>query len=262
MKKETVSFIMPVHNQQDLVVPIARSIISNMSENIKEIIIIFDGCTDNSEDNFNTILNEFPFPPIILHAPNIFEVRATNLGFKTQTCDYSIFGQDDMLMVEKEFDQRLLKPFKIIHELLCVSSRDAVDVIPDPNDMNMLSFINVAGRDVDTPRNIFAVRDAINRGHMCFNNVKAEKLGFMDEIFAPQNLDDVDIGMRGYREYGWLVGAYECKHISELAWGTSRKDMKSYMIFEASNRKNHKIVRERYSEYFLKEKHSADIIIE
>lgn len=262
MEKDTISFIMPVYNQQDLIIPICRSIITNMSENVKEIIIIFDGCTDNSEDNFNSILDEFPFSPIILHAPNIFEVKATNLGFRTQTCKYSIFGQDDMVMVEKEFDQRLLKPFKIIPELLCVSSRDAVDVIPDPGDINMLSFINVAGKDVNTPRNIFAIRDAINRGHMCFDNAKAETLNYMDEIFVPQNLDDVDIGMRGYRDYGWLVGAYTCEHISKLEWGTSRKNMQSYLIFEASNRKNHKIVRERYMEYFLKEKHSQDIIME
>jgi glycosyltransferase involved in cell wall biosynthesis len=260
MKDETVSVVMPVHNQENLIVPISRSIFNNMSENVKEIIIIIDGCTDKTEENLFSILDEFPFPPKILYTPNIFEVLATNVGFRNSTCRYSTFNQDDMLITEKDFDKRLLKPFQVIPELLCVTARDAVDVVPAPDGVH-LDFINVAGKDVNTSREIFAIRDAVNRGQIFFDNLKMEKLNYMDEIFAPQNLDDVDIGMRGYLEYGWLCGAYACEYISEYYWGTSRKNMNSWKIFEESNAKNHKIMLERYKDYFLQEKHSQDIII-
>lgn len=259
--KDSVTIILPVHNQAELLVAVCHGIISNMSENVKEIIIIIDGCTDNSEAVLNSILGYFPFPPIILHEPNVFEVRCTNIGFKLSTCEYSLAIQDDMVVTEKDFDKRMLKPFKYVPDVLAVTARDAVDVVPLGDGLH-LNFINVAGRDVNTPRNIFAVRDAINRGYILFDNEKVRKLNYMDEIYMPQNLDEVDIGIRGYLQHGWLVGAYVTGYQSEPQWGISRKDKTSNRIFYESNEKNHKILLDKYIDFLQAEKHDQNIIIE
>lgn len=258
MSHSTISVIMPIHNQEDLIFSTMRGIIYNMSQAVKEVILIIDGCTDNTEDRLFSMLEEFPFPPKILYEPNIFEVLCTNVGFKTSTCDYSLFIQDDMVMSERHFDQRLLKPCIQLPNVLCVTARDAVDIIPHPSEPYMLEFINVAGRDVNTPRDIFAVRDGVNRGPILYDNSKAEQLGYMDVRHAPQNLDDIDICIRGWLDYGWLSGAYACEYVSELAWGSSRKNIESYSIFEVSNRKNHRMMRERYKDYMSDKKHDMD----
>lgn len=262
MFDNSVSVIMPVHNQEELIIRTMRGIIHNMTENVKEIIIILDGCTDGTEKNLHSINGEFIIPPKIIYAPNVFEVICTNIGFKLSSCDYCLFIQDDMEIVEKDFDKRIMKPFKTINDIFCISARDAVDVIPHPTENDRLDFINVAGKDVNTPRNIFAVRDTINRGPIIFDHKKAETLGYMDESYAPQNLDEVDIGLRAYMKHGWLSGAYQAGYISEYYWGLSRKNMNSYLIFEASNAKNHKMMREKYFDYLTKEKHDKDFIVE
>ena len=260
MSKDTVSIILPVFNQEDLIVKVCRGIISNISNNVKEIIIILDGCTDNTEKNLLGIINEFPFPPKITHEPNIFEIKATNVGFKLSTCEYSLTIQDDMVLNEKDFDKRMLKPFKTFSNILAVTSRDSVDVVP-LGDGSHLKFINVAGRDVGIARNVFAIRDAINRGCILFDNEKVQTLNYMDESYAPQNLDEVDIGIRGYINHGWFVGAYAADYISELEWGTSRKNLDSAKIFYTSNEKNHNFLLNKYRKFLIGEKHSKNLII-
>jgi len=261
MEKDTVSVILPVFNQEDLIVPVCRGIINNMSNNIKEIIIILDGCTDSTEENLMKIINEFPFLPKIVWEPNIFEVKSTNVGFKLATCKYSLAIQDDMVVTEKDFDKRMLKPFKAISDVLAVTARDSVDVVPLGDGLHV-NFINTAGRDVNTPRNIFAIRDGINRGYILFNNEKVQTLGCMDEAYAPQNLDEIDISIRGYINHGWFVGAYVTGYTSELEWGTSRKNMDSARTFWISNEKNHLLILNKHKNFLAGKKHSEDIIIE
>jgi len=261
MNKDTVSVILPVFNQEDLIVPVCRGIINNMSDNVKEIIIILDGCEDNTEKNLMKILKEFPFSPKIVQEPNVFEIKSTNIGFKLSTCKYSLAIQDDMVVTEKDFDKRMLKPFKITSDILAVTARDAVDIIPHKDGLH-LEFINIAGRDVDTHRNIFAIRDAINRGYILFDNEKVQTLGYLDEKYCPQNLDEVDISIKGYINHGWLVGAYVTGYTSELWWGTSRKNMESARIFYFSNEKNHLLILNKYKDFLNGEKHSRDVIIE
>ena len=50
MKDYSVSVCMSVHNQEPIAEIMMDSIVQKTSENVKEIILLFDGCTDKSEE--------------------------------------------------------------------------------------------------------------------------------------------------------------------------------------------------------------------
>jgi len=259
MDENTVSIILTVHNQEKIIGEIIKGISENISENVKELIIILDGCTDKSEFIMDKFLTKFNCNIKIIETPDINEVLANNVGLKNSECEYSIIVQDDCKINEPDFDKRMLKPFGKFFNLLAVSGRDAVDTrIVD----NRLDYYNCGGVDAHTPRNIFSIRDAINRSPLMLNNERVKKLNYLDESFAPLDSDDVDLSIRGYKNFGYIVGSYVINYESPLSWGKTRNNSESARIWEKSMIKNHKLILERHYDFIVGEKHSYDVVIE
>jgi hypothetical protein len=149
----------------------------------------------------------------------------------------------------------MLKPFQLIPELLAVSGRDAVDTRLVNG---ALDYYNVGGKDVGTPRHIFSIRDAVNRSPLMLDNKKAKQLNYLDEDFAPLDSDDVDLSIRGYKEFGYLVGSYVIDFYSPLHWGKTRNNSQSSLVWEASMRKNHRLIVDRHYDFIVGEKHSRN----
>ena len=259
MTEDSVSVILTVYNQEEIIQDVFLGIVENMSDNVKEIIIILDGCTDRSEAMLDKVLPKAGVPIKIILTPNINEVRANNVGLKNSECKYSILVQDDCKITEKDFDKRMLKPFKVFPNLLACSGRDAVDV----RILNgRLDYYNLGGKDANTPKNIFSIRDGFNRSPVMIDNEKMKEMNYFDDDFAPLESDDVELGLRAYKEKGYFVGSYVIDYQSPLGWGTTRKNANSNMIWEQSLLKNQRLIMERHMDLITGEKHSMDVIIE
>lgn len=260
MEKDTVSVILTVHNQEKIIGEIFRGITDNASENVREIIIILDGCTDNSRDVIFDEMNNISrrFTVAIAVAPDINETLANNSGLQQSMYKYSIIVQDDCLIKEPEFDKRLLKPFKVVENVMAVSGRDAVDTRLING---QLDYYNCGGVDAGTSRNIFSIRDGVNRSPLMLDNEKIAQLGYLDKDFAPLDSDDVDLCIRGYKQFGWLSGSYVIDYESPLWWGKTRTNPASASLWEWSMKKNHKLIVERHYDFIVGEKHSQDIVI-
>jgi len=102
----------------------------------------------------------------------------------------------------------------VVSNLLAVSGRDAVDARITGGDID---YYNVTGKDVGTPRDVFGIRDVINRGPLMLDKAKAQELEYFDEAFAPIDSDDADLSFRAYRK-GYLVGSYVINYASERMW--------------------------------------------
>jgi glycosyltransferase involved in cell wall biosynthesis len=254
---DTVSVVMPIYNQEKIIARVVKSVAENISDNVKEAIFIFDGCTDNTEEEFNKVKDLFKIPLITFSLPNVNEVKSNNAGIKKSSCKYSLTIQDDCLIREKYFDKRLLKPFKLFPNLLAVSGRDAVDIRIINDDVN---YYNVVGKDVRSPRNIFYIRDIVNRTPLMLDNEKMKELNYFDEDFAPIGADDTDLSLRAYRK-GYWVGSFWIEYDSPLSWGKTRDNPVSYSIFEQSIIKNHKMIIERHKDLIEEPKHDMDITI-
>lgn len=259
MSENSISVILTVYNQERIISDIFSGIADNISDNVKEIIVIFDGCTDNSMENTRSVYKKSKAEIREFITPNLNEVLANNVGLKASTAEYSIIVQDDCLIQEKNFDLRLLKPYSYVpNHLLAVSGRDADDYYISGT---TLPVTNTFGVDVQSPRNIFGIRDAINRGPLMLNNERLKHLNYLDESFAPINSDDIDLSIRAYKQFGYVVGAYCINFYSPLQWSATASKPESSLICWASTERNRKRITEIHKDYFDGYKHSIDISI-
>lgn len=263
-----ISINLTVHNKDFLIEKVLSSIYSN-TIGPYEIVIVLDGCTDKSKDIVHSYHNSINFnslivPVKILEAPNVFETKANNIAAKNSIGDYIIIIQDDMIINERGWNERLLKPFKAFDDIFAVTARTAHNWELNPNSIHInekehrddcwsdvLFHTNHAHKD-NLGRNTFGVRDCVNRGPLAIRRDIFEKMGGFDEAFAPLQSDDHDFCYRTYKATGMRCGCYPIDYISKDEWGGTRENGKPKpWIFQADH-KNSKILWERHKDLIKK----------
>ena len=260
-----ISVVMPIHNQENIIENIVRNLFANSSDNVCEYIFVLDGCTDSSEEILqNTILNSSIKTTVhLLYANDVYETTSCNIGFHAAKGDLVMNFQDDILITEKNYDQRMMKPFAVLPELLAVSARDAVNVriIPGRFFPKELEFYNVFGTDVYSPRNIFGIRDLVNRGPLLLDHKKLEEIGYLNQDFVMFQ-DDTELFIRAYQSKGYMSGAYVVGYESPLSWGSTRKNPQKAQYFNWLEKRNMNFIAENYKDVIESDKHNMDIILE
>lgn len=250
MSKENgfVSVILTVHNQQDIVGQTIESLIKNASDAVNEIIIIFDGCTDMSYEVVCSVItdyvNKFHFK--IIYAANVFETKANNIGLKAVTNPYAIINQDDCWVLEKYYDQKLLKPILQFNDVFAVSGRNAHDIMNRPD--GTLFHPNCAGSNTEFhEQNIFYIRQVVNRGPLLLKMDIVKQLHYLDEDFAPLTYDDHSLCIEAAKKFDLRCGCVNINFRSDMHWGSTRK--LDGMFFETVIRKNEKLFWGKHGEF-------------
>lgn len=207
-----------------------------------EIIVVIDGCTDDSEQKIlkffkiNSYINHK-----ILYADNVFETKANNIAAKNSSGKYIIIVQDDMIVNEFGWNIRLSKPIEAFNDVYAVTGRTAYNYIFNENsihwkldkekDINIdncwsdvVTTVDHAEKNNGLDRNIFAIRNSVNRGPLLIRHDIFESIGYLNEEFYPLDQDDADLNYRVYKKFGLLCGCYWIDYISELQWGGTRPD--------------------------------------
>jgi glycosyltransferase involved in cell wall biosynthesis len=235
--------MLTTHNKQDLIESVCYGIINNVSELTKELIIVFDGCTDNTENLVKHILKDSNLIIKYVYTNDVFELRANNEGLKNVTSDYVILIQDDMIIKEKDFDKRMLKPFLAFNDVFAVTSQTAHN---NMKQNNTVLTTGSADRRLGYPRDKFAVREIANRGPLMYDYSDLVKLNFFDDHLAPNSYDDHDISYRAYKTLGKVSGLYWIEYDSDPKWGTGRQ--KNIDIHNRAHTRNSVIIAERHSD--------------
>ena len=270
---KSISIILTIHNKEVLAHQVVSSILKNASTAVRELIIIFDGCTDRSEEYAMAAIAEHPrdIRLIIEYAPDVFETRANNIGLKKSSCEYSLLIQDDMVMKEIDFDLRLIKPLTSFSDCFATSGRAAHNneiafarrrKLRDyftPRRETVI-FTDLVGRENNLGRNVFGIRDVVNRGPLMVDNMRLEQLNYLDDAFAPYIYDDHDLCLRAFRQFGWLCGSYVIDYQSENEWGSTRQ--KNAHIYRAALRKNEQLLIERYRDLLSGPKHNENRLLD
>jgi glycosyltransferase involved in cell wall biosynthesis len=255
-----ISIVLPVHNKDDLIGRVLDGIWANSSALVKEVLIIIDGCTDRSEAIIMDFVHNQGYRGDIevkvTYAPNVFEVKACNIGLKWATQPFVVSVQDDMVITEKGWDIRLIKPALVWNDVFAVTALAATDITLD--DTGHISWPNITNLH-NSPRNMFAVRDTVNRGPLLFRHSMLETLGYLDEAFAPLGMDDQDICFRAWR-LGWVSGVYPMPHFADPSWGTTRRT--SQHILAASESKNANLLMARHRDAMIGPKHTENRLLE
>lgn len=261
-----IDVVLSIFNQEKLIERVLYGIFRNTSTPFN-LILIFDGCTDRTEKRALKYIKRYKPRNlknlIIERAPNVYETKANNIGFRLAKNEYMLTLQDDMVIDEYGWEKRLTFPIRRFGDIIAVSSRTAQDVglLENPEDQNY--FINQTSRELGTlPRNVFAVRDTINRGPIAFDMKYLRMFEFLNEDYAPSDLDDADLCLRAWENKKLRCGAFWIKYISDLKWGKARsKESDMYKWNHIS--KNALKLRKDHKDYIeSKIKHSEDIIIE
>jgi glycosyltransferase involved in cell wall biosynthesis len=224
MKKN--SCILTIHNKEFLIGDVCSSLVKNLSNNTNQLIIVFDGCTDNSETIVKNILNDVTDIKIdYVYTDNVFETKANNAGLKMVDNDYVLLIQDDMVVNEKDFDIRMLKPFQTFNDVFAVTSFVAHNNIYNEN-TGEINYIDIASKK-ESSRDIFYAREYGNRGPLMYNYQDVVKLGYLDEYFSPLHYDDMDMSMRAFKQLNKVSGLFWIDYTSEPSWGTTRRKNQS-----------------------------------
>jgi glycosyltransferase involved in cell wall biosynthesis len=184
------SVILTIHNKERLVAAVVGAILRHASEAVKELIVVLDGCTDGSEAAFDRTVGRLKPGVSIkrIHADDVWETKANNLGMRASTCPYLCLVQDDMVIREWHFDRRMRAPLMAFSDCFAVTANIAHDKGLDGE--GKLIARNQAGRDnawncgrVEsawrrfrdnfTEREAFKVRDVVNRGPLMGTSINA-----------------------------------------------------------------------------------------
>ena len=202
-----------------------------------ELIIVLDGCTDNSETVVKETLSKFPeIKQQLLYAPDVFETKSNNIAAKSSNGEYIIIVQDDMVVQEQGWNQRMLKPVLSFSDVFAVTARTAHNWILNPNsrDRNegtidsrwsdILIHTDHTERVRGLSRDTFAIRDSVNRGPLLIKHDVLKHFNYLDEAYSPQDLDEHDLCFKAYNQLGLVCGCYWIDYISDHAWGGTRPD--------------------------------------
>lgn len=224
------SIILTVHNKGWLIQKVIDAIY-RLTSGSYELIIVLDGCTDNSQD---VVLSSIKDDTKVLYADNVFETKANNIGLKAASGDKVIIVQDDMIVNEDEWNLRLQKPFDHFSDVFAVTARTAHNWEFNPNSihLNMSENLNDCWCDIlnhtdhahrsNISRDTFAVRSSVNRGPLMIDHSVLQKMNYLDEEFYPQDMDDHDFCFRVHKELGLMCGCYWIDFITEDLWGGTR----------------------------------------
>ena len=256
------SINLTIHNKDYLIPNLLNAIVKNTIGSY-EIIIVLDGCNDMSEEKvFEFFKSHTEISHKILYAPNVFETKANNIAAKNSDGDYIFIIQDDMVIDEYGWNKRMLKPFEMFSDVFSVTSNVSHNYIINPNCKyldsspplgqwsDIFTCVNQTNRQ-NTNRTVFTVRDTSNRGPLVINHSDFEILGYFDEAFSPQDMDDHDLHYRMKKTLGKVTGLYWINYISDLRWGGTRDEnchVKQWLL--NSNYKNQKIMLDRHRDLF------------
>ena len=288
-KSEPIEFsiILTVHNKESLVGKVVKSIIEHTKTPF-ELVVVYDGCTDRSEEVVNSALAEANGEMkklTVVYQPDVFQIKANNAGMKAASGEYFILIDDDIIINENGWEQRIIRPFLKFDDVFAVSGRSAHNstisrfhwlkhkaIIFFRGLLNIqpANYVGIPGLrptemwDIQTnpnlPRNIFAIRNICVRAPLAFRADRVKAMNYFDEAYAPYTWDDHDICYRAYKEHKWVSGAYVIDYTSKIEWGTIRN--KNQGLFQRMYRQNVVLLYNRHKDMINSPRHDENRVLE
>lgn len=253
-----LSIIVTVYQKEHQIGRIIEGIIDNTTSPF-ELVMVYDGCTDRSEDIVNNVLagkRGCMRKLTVVHTPDVNETRANNAGMKAADGDFFILVQDDMLVLEKGWQKRLLEPMLRWGDVFAVSARNAHNYrLGLPPDTSVQ-----ASCTEEAVRDIFKIRFAVNRGPLALHAHAMLRLNYLDEAYSPLYFDDIDLCVRAYRDLQKVCGVYgiRWKNLQTTVGSNKNQPLSTGGIWRDSCRKNLQIFWQRYHKYLQGQDHDED----
>lgn len=256
----TLSLNLTIYNKEALL-PEVLCRIKEYTTGTYEIVFVLDGCTDGSEAIVMQFIKDNPqIETKVFMAPNVFETRANNIAARASTGEYVCIIQDDCMINEMAWNERMLKPFKAYDEVFAVTANCSHNWTINPNSVHIhdteprdtewsdiLLHCDYANRNTIS-RETFGVRCSANRGPLMINHADFEIIGFFDEVIVRQDFDDHMLMYDVKKRLNKIVGCYWIDYISDLNWGGTRVNGQPQAWLLKANQINVRTVYERHKD--------------
>jgi glycosyltransferase involved in cell wall biosynthesis len=246
-----LSIVLTIHNKEFLLEKVIQGILKNTVGDF-EIIYVLDGCSDKSEVITNKYLRK---NDKLIFSDNVFETKAHNVGMKAAQGEFIAIIQDDQIIDEYSWNLRILRPFSfsdvfavtsgVAHNWKLTNPSDPCSVDDNEGWSKLLQVTCKASKQTSN-RDVFSVRASGNRGPLVVNHENLVDLNYLDEVYAPLDMDDHDLAFRARSQLGKVVGSYWVDVISKLEWGGTRASGETAPWMLEANRKNSRIFVERW----------------
>lgn len=230
--KMKYSIVIPTYNHcEDLLKPCIESIIANTDLSETEVIVMANGCVDNTVEYVKSL--GFPFK-LIYHKEQLGYTKATNFGLQAASGEYIVLLNNDVV----------IQPHPV----------GWLNLLREPFDDN--EKVGMTG-----PLLFKGVEGVSNDFIMFFCAMTTRKIidevGYLDEIFAPGGVEDVDYGLR------LTLAGYELVEVSSVSNRNHSLNMGAFPIYHPGNStygheegwneilvRNNEILKQKFPEHF------------
>jgi GT2 family glycosyltransferase len=221
----SISIILTIFNKENIIKKIVTALFEQSSSCVNEYIFVFDGCKDRSHA---IVTEELAFTKCkykILYANDVFEMKANNIGLRECSNPYAIIIQDDMVVMEKNWDERLLSPILLYKDIWAVTARTSCSLNSETGVWYNIQEGPVGHRYnkiSSYPRNKLFVGQVVNRGPLLVRMDILKDIGYFDETLPGCiGCDDVDACLRVFQKYGLRCASFYVSYFSPLEWGST-----------------------------------------
>ena len=94
------TIILTIHNKENSITKVLKNLFATTSNDTVMLIIILDGCTDNTHEKVIQFLmtQKTKLQVKIIETDNIWETKENNIDLKKVNTQYATIIQDDMLI--------------------------------------------------------------------------------------------------------------------------------------------------------------------
>jgi hypothetical protein len=220
------SVVVPIHNQEKIIVTNLNSILHHMDGTF-ELILIIDASNDTT---LETILewietvncSSLTKLIVILSVTPLFETAADNIGFRLASAPLIMEIQADMRMTEKGFNRILERPFKKYENVIGVSGRCSHNFI-HTNGVGKIGVLVEKPYDPILSQNNFYIFGTCNRGPLLLQKSKLKEIGYLDQANYFLDNSEHDLFARAFVQKNWICGYVPIEFASPIADGSTRK---------------------------------------
>ena len=227
------SIVIPVYNQEKIIIKNISSIIKNTINNY-EIILI----NDFSSDKTLALLKDFFYKlkpkknyikriRILNTNWPLFETKCDNIGFKLAQARFILEIQSDMEMIQKGYNETLLEPFKLFKNLIAVSGRGAHYMDNRLEGVGKINHnINRSLNELNIDEDKFYIYETCMRGPLLIDKLKLREMNYLNEKRFFLNNSDHDLMLRSRIIKNYICGYRPIEFNSPLEDGSTRKRKK------------------------------------
>jgi glycosyltransferase involved in cell wall biosynthesis len=256
------NYIVPIFNKEDIL-PFTLEGIDNCASSNSRIYTVIDGCTDRSEQVVDDFIKRTGRNVVKIHMPDVHMLRSVNAALKQVNRGFSVVMQDDIIIEDEKFEEKISDLYNRMGERLgVVSIRLAANVTFVPMYRRLaMGIISPMIEEIDFIKNcadlqayeignyncFYPRMDAINGPNIIPWSVR-QKIGILDEALAPYGYDDPEYCLRAMKA-GFINGLFPLKFKSDIEWGGTRRSKKFLLEVRRIHMRNRKYVWRKHGNY-------------